>query len=526
MNNFITNIINEDINNNLYKKIVVRFPPEPNGYLHLGHVKSIILNSTLAEIYNGELNLRFDDTNPEKENEEYVNAIKNDAFWLANNFTRVLWASDYFDTIYDCAILLIKKGLAYVDDSSIDDIRSMRGDFNHKGIDSPFRNRTIEENLSLFEKMRLGHYANGEKVLRAKIDMSHNNLNMRDPVIYRIRHETHHNTGDKWCIYPMYDFAHPLSDGIEGISHSICTMEFEDHRPLYDWCIANCSELLISTPKQIEFAKLEVEGILLSKRKLLNLVNNGFVNDWTDSKMPTISGLRNRGFTPEILKDFILKCGISKANSVINKSTLEESVRDILSPISPRTMSILEPVELVIENFEEHFDSDVEISIPNHPKDETMGHSISHLSKNIWVEKNDVRLTAEKDFWRIYPGNWVRLKHGYNILIKEVISNELNEPIKVIAEIDIDSKNMKLAKHKAKVALHWLSSCDSTKVIANFYNNLCDNDGNYLDDAMVSKNILINKNILNNISHFEFERNGYFYFKDNTAHCLSLLKNR
>lgn len=303
-------------------------------------------------------------------------------------------------------------------------------------------------------------------------------------------------------------------------------MEFEDHRPLYDWCVANCAELLVSTPKQIEFAKLEVEGILLSKRKLLNLVNNGFVNGWTDSKMPTISGLRNRGFTPEILKDFILKCGISKANSVINKSTLEESVRDILSPISPRTMAILEPVELVIENFEEYFNDNVEISIPNHPKDETMGHSISHLSKTIWVEKNDVRLTAEKDFWRIYPGNWVRLKHGYNILIKDVISNEFNEPIKVIAEIDIDSKNMKLAKHKAKVALHWLSSFDSNEVVANFYNNLCDNDGNYLDDAMISKTILVNKNILEKISHFEFERNGYFYFKDNTAHCLSLLKNR
>lgn len=524
MNNFITHIINEDLKNNTYNKIVVRFPPEPNGYLHLGHVKSIILNSSLANLYNGELNLRFDDTNPEKENEEYVNAIKYDAFWLVDNFTRILWASDYFDTIYSCAVLLIKKGLAYVDDNDIDTIRSMRGDFIHKGKDSVYRTRSIEENLTIFKDMKDGKFKNGEKVLRAKIDMSHSNLNMRDPVLYRIRHENHHNTGDKWCIYPMYDFAHPLSDGIEGISHSICTMEFEDHRPLYDWTVENCRELLLSRPKQIEFSKLEVEGVLLSKRKLLNLVNDNHVSGWSDAKMPTISGLRNRGFTPAILKDFILKCGFSKANSSISKSTLEESVRDVLSPISPRTMAIIDPIEMVIDNFEKFFSKEDLLSIPNHPKDESMGHRNVSLSKSVWVEKNDVKVHAEKDFWRIYPGNWVRLKHGYNVFIKEVIVNDKGIPVKVIADIDEGSKNMKMAKHKAKVALHWLSHIDSVEMNAGFYHDLCDSEGNYLSDSRVEKTILVDKNLSE--GHFEFERNGYFYVKDNFAHCLSFLKNR
>lgn len=315
-----------------------------------------------------------------------------------------------------------------------------------------------------------------------------------------------------------------MSDGIEGISHSICTMEFEDHRPLYDWTVDNCRELLMSRPKQIEFARLEVEGVLLSKRKLLNLVNEKHVSGWTDAKMPTISGLRERGFTPAILKDFILKCGFAKANSMISKSTLEESVRDILSPISPRTMAIIDPVEMVIENFEGHFSSEEVLSIPNHPKDESLGDRSAILSKNIWVEKNDIRVTAEKDFWRIYPGNWVRLKHGYNVFIKEVVADNDGNPIKVIAELDEGSKNMKMAKHKAKVALHWLSFSDAKEMNAGFYNNLCDEEGNYLSDARIEKTILVDKNLSE--GHFEFERNGYFYVKDKFAHCLSFLKNR
>lgn len=520
-NNFITTIIDNDLNHSK-EKIVVRFPPEPNGYLHLGHVKSIILNSSIADKYHGELNLRFDDTNPEKENMEYVEAIKKDAFWLVNNFTRILWASDYFEEIYECAILLIKKGLAYVDDSDIDTIRSMRGNFNHKGVDSPFRSRSVNENLTLFENMKKGIYSNGEKVLRAKIDMSHSNINMRDPVLYRIRHENHHNTGDKWCIYPMYDFAHPLSDGIEGITHSICTMEFEDHRLLYDWCVTHCKELLKSTPKQIEFARLEMEGILLSKRKLNLLVSNHNVSGWNDPAMPTISGLRERGFTPSMLKEFILRSGISKANSMIEKHTLEECVREELNPIACRTMAILDPVELVIDNY--HEINEYMLEVPNHPKNGSLGSRNIYLSPSVWVERDDIRSKAEEGFWRIYPGNWIRLKHAYNLFIKEVLTDIEGNIIKVIAEVDVLSKNIKMAKHKAKVALHWLSSSNYTTMKAHFYHNLTDEDGNYNKEAIIVKNIYVENN-LNNNCHYEFERNGYFYINKNIAHCLSYLKN-
>ena len=523
MNNFITHIINDDINNNSYKKIIVRFPPEPNGYLHLGHIKSIILNSTIAEMYHGEFNLRFDDTNPEKENLEYVEAIKKDSFWLVNNINNVFWTSDYFDSIYNCAIFLIKSNLAYVDDNDIDTIRKLKGDFLNKGIESIYRSRTIEENLLLFEDMKNGKFKNGEKVLRAKIDMIHTNLNMRDPVIYRIRHETHHHTGKKWCIYPLYDFAHPISDGLEGISHSLCTTEFEDHKPLYNWIVFHCKSLLKSIPKQIEFSKLEVEGILLSKRKLLKIVENKIVTGWTDSKMPTISGLRNRGFTPEILKNFILKCGFSKSNHTISKSILDESVKEILNPITPRTMSIIDPVEMVIENYDEYFMNNEIITVSNHPKNESLGKRNITFSKNIFIERSDIKLNPDKDFWRIFKGNHVRLKNAYNVFIKDIILDENNNIIKVLAEMDINSKNIKMSKHKTKVAIHWLSIFDSKEIKSIFYNNLFDEEGNILDDSIVEKNILIEKNL--NDGHFEFERNGYFYVHNNLAHCLSFLKN-
>jgi glutaminyl-tRNA synthetase len=523
INHFIKNRIKDDLASGKINKVVVRFPPEPNGYLHLGHVKSIVLNSSLAKEFNGEFNLRFDDTNPEKETDEYVNAIKNDAMWMTDNITRVVWASDYFDKLYECAIHLVKKNLAYVDDSTLEDIRSMRGDFNTSGTESPWRNRSIEENLLLLENMKNGMYEDGAKVLRAKIDMSHPNLNMRDPILYRIRHVFHHNTGDKWCIYPMYDYAHPLSDAIEGITHSICTLEFEDHRPLYDWCVENCFDLLGAKPEQIEFARLCMEGILLSKRKLNNLVKEGKVSGWNSPVMPTVSGLRNRGLSAEILREFIVRSGISKANSVIAKAVMDDCIRDLLSPVSERRMAVINPVMVELENWDESR-LDV-IHMPNHPKNKDMGERELHLGKFLWVEADDIRLEAEKDFWRIYPGNWVRLKHGYNVLIKEIIT-ENGKALKVIAEVDFDSKNPKEAKHKAKAALHWLSAYDCADMNCAFYDTLCDEEGNYLPDALVERNIKVENNVADCMnSHFEFERNGYFYVNEGKVHCLTGLKS-
>lgn len=519
INHFIKTRIKADLDSGKYKRIKLRFPPEPNGYLHLGHVKSIVLNSSLAMEFDGEFNLRFDDTNPEKETEEYVNAIKRDVAWMTP-VTRVVWASDYFDIFYDCATHLIKKGLAYVDDSSMEEMRLMRGDFNHAGKESPFRSRSIEENLNLFTAMREGKYGDGEKVLRAKINMADKNLNMRDPVLYRIKHVSHHNTGKKWCIYPMYDYAHPLEDAIEGITHSLCTLEFEDHRPLYDWCIDNCFDILKAKPEQIEFARLEMEGILLSKRKLNALVVDKKVSGWDSTEMPTIAGLRNRGFTPEILRNFILASGISKANSIIEKTILDDCTRDYLNPISERRMAILEPVKLTIENWDKEIET---INMPNHPKNKDMGERHVHLGREIWVEKDDVREVAEEGFWRIYPGNWVRLKHGYNLYIRSV-ENE-NGVLSIKAEIDWESKNMKLAKHKAKVALHWLSVEDAGEMSAYFYNTLCDKEGNYLPDSKIEKHIKVEKSLVYvKDSHFEFERNGYFYVHEGKAHCMTKLK--
>lgn len=520
--NFIKSHIMKDLENGKLpnNKVVLRFPPEPNGYLHLGHAKSIILNSSLAEEFNGELNLRFDDTNPEKENAEYVNAIKEDAFWLNSSFTKIVWASNYFDKIYECALYLIENNLAYIDNNDIETIRSLRGDFNHAGTNSIYRERSIEENHTLFTEMKHGLFKDGEMVLRAKIDMSHPNLNMRDPILYRIKHAHHHNTGDKWCIYPMYDFAHAASDAIEGITHSLCTMEFEDHRVLYDWVIDKCYPILNSRPTQIEFARLDMEGIMLSKRKLNTLIENGSVDSWSNPVMPTISGLRNRGLTPPMLYDFITRCGITKSISKIEKFVLEDCIRDNLNPIAPRTMAIINPVLLEIENF----DNVEAITLPNHPKNTELGSREVNLSNRLWVDLDDVRATAEKDFWRIYPGNTVRLKHGYNIYIKDVIV-ENGAITKVIAEADLGSKNPKEAKTKAKVALHWLNVEDCIDLPVNFYNTLCDENGNYLNNAVTTKMVKVEKNVLDsNAIHYEFERVGYFYVNKGVGHCLSPLK--
>ena len=420
MNNFITRIIEEELEKK-DRKIVVRFPPEPNGHLHLGHAKAIIINSEIAKKFNGELNLRLDDTNPEKETEEYVNAIKKDAFWLVNNFNNIYWTSNYFDDIYNCAVLLIEKGLAYVDDEDINTIKDKRGSFHKKGLNSSFRERSIEENITIFNDMKLGKFKDGEKVLRAKIDMSHENMNMRDPIIYRIRHAYHHNTKNKWCIYPMYDFAHPISDGLEGVTHSLCTLEFENHRVLYDWFIDHCKTLLKAIPREIEFSELDVNGIVLSKRKLNTFVTENKVSGWDDPVFPTLSGLRNRGFTPEMLLEFIERSGVSRTIAKIDYEILNDTIRDILNPTVERTMSILNPVEVEIVNFDDYFKKEESIDIPLHPKGNIKGTRKIHLTKKVYIEENDIRIEYEKGFWRVHKDNVVRLKYGYNILIKDII---------------------------------------------------------------------------------------------------------
>tara|TARA_Y100000588_G_scaffold318779_2_gene348490 strand:+ start:3790 stop:5367 length:1578 start_codon:yes stop_codon:yes gene_type:complete len=523
MNNFITKEIDKDILEKNIDKVIVRFPPEPNGYLHLGHAKSIIINSEIARKYNGILNLRFDDTNPDKENIEYVNAIKEDAFWLADNFNNITWTSNYFDNIYDCAILLIKKGLAYVDDHSIEEIKEMRGNFYNKGIKSEYRNRTVEENLKLFNEMKNGKFKEEEKVLRAKIDMDHENMNMRDPVIYRIRKTKHHNTGDKWCIYPLYDFAHPISDGIEGITHSLCTLEFENHRILYDWFIENCKELLKSIPKELEFSELNVEGILLSKRKLNNLIEERKVENWSDPVLPTISGLRKRGFTPELLRNIVDRIGVTKVESITNYELIEEVIRDTLAN-SERTMSIINPIELEIENYNNYFDKECKINIPLNPRNKDLGDRVVNLSSKIYVEETDISLNPDKNFWRIYEGNTIRLKNGYNIIIKKIISKD-NKPIKVIGEIDYESKNMKKAKVKAKVALHWLSDIDAEKINLIKYKALINKDKEINNNFKNVKEILIHKDLKDKKGFFEFERSGYYFNDGFNIHLLAKIKN-
>lgn len=520
---FIKTIIDSDLAEGRVKdgKVIVRFPPEPNGYLHLGHVKSIILNAGIAEAYGGEINLRFDDTNPDAESVEYVESIKRDAFWIHPGFDRVLWASDYFGDIYECAETLVRKGLAYVDDSDLESVRKMRGDYNSPGVDSPCRTRTPEENLVLLRGMRDGRFADGEKILRAKIDMAHPNLNMRDPLLYRIKRTAHHNSGNEWIIYPMYDFAHPISDGLEGITHSICTLEFEDHRPLYDWVAEKCSELLKSKPRQIEFAKLELEGVVLSKRRLSAIVSEGKVSGWDDPRMPTIAGLRNRGFTPEILKEFILRSGFSKANSRIEASVLDESVRDVLGPVVPRTMAILDPVELVFSNF-----MNVESkTVPNHPKKPELGERTLSFTETIWIDSADVRAEAEEGFWRVYPGNVVRLKHTYNFLVLSVESDASGKPTKVVGEIDYGSSNPKEAKSKAKVAIHWLSESDAENCDSFVYGRLFDENGDFSIDSVKTFRSKIERTAVESEpALYEFERNGYFKLDGRKAHCLALLK--
>lgn len=417
--NFIEDIIDADLASGKVKNVYTRFPPEPNGYLHVGHAKSLCINFGIAAKYNGKCNLRFDDTNPAKEEEEYVESIKRDIEWLGFKWDKLFFASDYFDVMYECALKLIKKGKAYVCDLSAEEIKNTRGSLTQPGTESPYRNRTVEENLKLFEGMKNGEFADGSKVLRAKIDMASPNLNMRDPVIYRVLHATHHNTGDKWCIYPMYDFAHPIEDAHEGITHSICTLEFEDHRPLYDWVVRECG-FPEPLPQQIEFARLNITNTIMSKRFLKRLVEEGKVMGWDDPRMPTLSGMRRRGIPADALKDFCNRVGVSKANSEVESAYLDSCVRDNLNITADRVMAVLEPLKVVLTNVEEGEVLEVE----NNPNAENVTYRKVTFGKNIYIDRSDFALVPPPKYFRLKPDGYVRLKGAYIIHCDEVVYDE------------------------------------------------------------------------------------------------------
>ncbi|MBD7913131.1 glutamine--tRNA ligase/YqeY domain fusion protein [Clostridium cibarium] len=451
--NFIRNIIIEDLEKGNVKEVITRFPPEPNGYLHIGHAKSICLNFQLAEEFKGKTNLRFDDTNPVKEDTEYVQSIKQDVEWLGFKWSNLLFASNYFDTMYEKAVLLIKKEKAYVCDLTPEEMKEYRGTLTSPGKDSPYRNRSVEENLDLFERMKNGEFKDGEKVLRAKIDMASPNINMRDPVIYRIAHTTHHNTGDKWCIYPMYDFAHPIEDAIEGVTHSICTLEFADHRPFYDWIIQECETE--SVPRQYEFARLNITNTVMSKRKLKLLVDEGIVDGWDDPRMPTIAGLRRKGYTPESIRNFCQAIGVAKAASVVDEQMLEYFIREDLNPKALRAMAVIDPLKVVITNYPEGQTEMLEIE--NNPQDESAGTRQVAFSREIYVEREDFMEIPAKKYFRLFPGNEVRLKGAYFIKCNEVIKDENGNVIELHCTYDPETKSGSgFTGRKVKGTIHWV----------------------------------------------------------------------
>ncbi|HOK39885.1 MAG TPA: glutamine--tRNA ligase/YqeY domain fusion protein [bacterium] len=533
--NFIEEIIDEHNRTNKYGgKVVTRFPPEPNGYLHIGHAKSICLNFGIAKKYGGKCHLRFDDTNPVKEDIEYIESIKEDVKWLGFDWgENLFFASDYFDQLYEYAIQLIKKGKAYVCQLSPDKIREYRGTLTEPGKDSPYRNRSVEENLELFEKMRRGEFEEGEAILRAKIDMSSPNINMRDPAIYRIKKVAHHRTGNKWCIYPMYDFAHCISDSIEKITHSICTLEFEDHRPLYDWFL---DELGIYHPQQIEFARLNLTYTVMSKRKLLELVKEKIVSGWDDPRMPTLSGLRRRGYTPEAIRQFCDAIGVAKSNSMVDISHLEHCLREDLNKRAQRVMAVLEPIKIIIENYPDNQIEEIEIL--NNPEDETMGKRKIHFTKIIYIEKDDFREVPPPKYFRLYPGNEVRLMNAYYIKCKEIIKDKVTGEIKeIICTYDPETKGgWSKDGRKVKGTIHWISDIDAVNAEVRLYDHLftipnlddIPEDKDYKDylnpnSLIVLKNCKVENRLQNAAigDKFQFLRLGYFCIdKDSTPENL------
>ncbi|MCR5511344.1 MAG: glutamine--tRNA ligase/YqeY domain fusion protein [Lachnospiraceae bacterium] len=522
--NFIQRMIDEDLKEGVYDTVNTRFPPEPNGYLHIGHAKSILLNYGLAKEYGGKFNLRFDDTNPTKEKTEFVESIKADVKWLGADFEdRLFFASDYFDKMYEGAITLIKKGKAYVSDLTADEIREYRGTLTEPGKDDPSRNRSVEENLELFEKMKNGEYADGEKTLRAKIDMAAANINMRDPIIYRVAHMTHHNTGDKWCIYPMYDYAHPIEDAIEGITNSICTLEFEDHRPLYDWVLIETGykNAPNEAPKQTEFAKMYLTNVVTGKRYIKKLVEDGIVDGWDDPRLVSIAALRRRGFTPESIQMFVELCGVSKANASAEYSMLEYCIREDLKVKRPRVMAVLDPVKLIIDNYPEGVTEELEVQ--NNLENESLGMRKVPFSRELYIDREDFMEEPPKKYFRLFPGNEVRLMNAYFVTCTSFEKDSDGNVTVIHCTYDPESKGGNSPDgRKVKGTIHWVNAATALKCTVRLYENIIDEEkGVYNEDGSLN----LNPNSLTTLDNcfvepslkeakayesFQFVRQGFF----------------
>lgn len=534
--NFIEQIIDKDIEEGHCKTVVTRFPPEPNGYLHIGHAKSILLNYGLAKKYGGKFNLRFDDTNPTKEKTEFVESIIEDVKWIGGDYgDRLFFASNYFDQMYEAAIKLINKGKAYVCDLTAEEIREYRGTLTQPGKNSPYRDRTVEENLKLFEAMKNGEFEDGTRVLRAKIDMSSPNINMRDPVIYRVARMTHHNTGDKWCIYPMYDFAHPIEDAIEGISHSICTLEFEDHRPLYDWVVRELE--YENPPKQIEFSKLYLTNVITGKRYIKRLVEEGIVDGWDDPRLVSISALRRRGFTPESIRMFMELCGVSKSQSSVDYAMLEYCIREDLKLKKPRMMAVLDPIKLVITNYPE---GQVEyLDVVNNQENPEMGTRKVPFSRELYIDREDFMIEPPKKYFRLFPGNEVRLMHAYFVKCEDYITDENGNVTEIHCTYDPETKSGSgFNARKVKGTIHWVSAPHATKAEVRLYENIVDEEkGVYNEDGSLNLNpnsLTILKECYlepsfsdaKALDSYQFLRHGYFCVDSKDSKSDQLVFNR
>ena len=534
--NFIEIEIDKDLASKRFDHVQTRFPPEPNGYLHIGHAKSIILNNDIAKEYNGKFNLRFDDTNPTKEKEEFVNSIIEDEKWLGGEFEdRLFFASNYFEEMYEKAVMLIKKGKAFVCDLSADEIREYRGDFKTPGKESPYRNRTVEDNLKLFEDMKNGMFEDGSHVLRAKIDMASPNINMRDPVIYRVARMTHHNTGDKWCIYPMYDFAHPIEDAIEGITHSLCTLEFEDHRPLYDWVVRECEYR--NPPRQIEFAKLYLTNVVTGKRYIKKLVEDKIVDGWDDPRLVSIAALRRRGYTPESIRNFVKLAGVSKADSSIESAMLEYCIREDLKLKKPRIMAILDPIKLIIDNYPE--DQSEICTMPNNLENPELGEREIEFGRELYIERDDFMEVPPKKYFRLFPGNEVRLMGAYFVTCTSVEKDENGNIIAVHATYDPETKSGSgFNARKVKGTIHWVNAKTALNVEIRLYENIVDEEKGKLDE---NGNLNLNPNSLTVLKNcyvesclkdakaydsFQFVRNGFFCVDAKDSRPDALVFNR